>query len=72
MAQTFQAAPFQWGEVNQMWFASAIPSAATDGPFKVGDWIVNTAPTAGGTAVWICTTAGTGATGTFKAVSIAA
>jgi len=47
------------------------PSHAGDGSFDLGDWVINTAPTAGGTLLWVCTGAGTGATATFKAVAIA-
>lgn len=52
---------------NTIGFGSAAP---TVGAHKVGDCIINTAPTAGGTFAWVCTTAGT--PGTFKAVAIAA
>ena len=69
MAQTGQSAPFQWGQINQLWFFSAIPTLASDGPFKVGDWVINSTPTTGGVAVWICTVAGTGATATFKTLT---
>jgi len=48
------------------------PSHAGDGSFGVGDVIWNSAPAAGGTLLWVCTTAGTGATATFKAVAISA
>lgn len=48
------------------------PAAAGDGTFKIGDLIWNTAPAAGGTLVWVVTTAGTGATAVFKAVAVAA
>lgn len=49
------------------------PSHAGDGDFRVGDWIINTVPTAGGAgvAMWICTTAGNGATATFTALTLA-
>lgn len=69
MAQPGQSSPMQWGEVNQLWFYSSVPSAASDGPFKVGDWIVNTSPSSGGNAFWVVTVAGTGATATFRAVT---
>jgi len=52
--------------------SNAAPSSAGDGYFNVGDWVINTAPAAGGTLLWVCTGAGTGATATFKAVVIAA
>lgn len=48
------------------------PSHAGDGNFNLGDIIWNSAPTAGGTLLWVCTTAGTGATATFKGVAISA
>lgn len=62
------------GGLNMRYFASAVPSAATElGPFVVGDEVVNTAPTAGGTHKWICTTAGAnGSTAVFKPVAIGA
>ncbi len=48
------------------------PSHAGDGDFKVGDWIINTVPTASGVSHWVCTAGGTGATATFNAVATAA
>ena len=62
------------GGLNMRYFSTAAPSASTDiGPYKAGDEVINTAPTAGGTHKWICTTAGaTGAVAVFKAVAIAA
>lgn len=45
-------------------------AAPTTGAHKVGEVIINTAPTAGGTFAWACTTAGT--PGTWKAVALAA
>lgn len=62
------------GGLNMRYFSTAAPSASTDvGPFRVGDEFINTAPTAGGTHKWICTTAGAdGSTAVFKAVVIAA
>lgn len=52
---------------NVVKFAAAAPVSGT---YKVGDIVFNTAPTAGGTFAWSCTTAGT--PGTWKAVSVAA
>jgi hypothetical protein len=69
MAQAAQPAPVQFGEINKMWFYSAVPSLASDGPFAVGDWIINTSPSNGGTAFWVVTAAGTGATATFRTVT---
>jgi hypothetical protein len=63
---------YKWGPFNKRMFGSAPPSLATDGTFTAGDRITNTAPAAGGTAEWICTTSGNGATSVWKAVSIAA
>lgn len=51
---------------------NSAPTQAGDGTFKVMDVIWNTAPAAGGTAFWVCTTAGNGATATFKGVAIGA
>jgi len=47
---------------------TAAPTVATEGPFMVGDIVWNTVPAAGGATYmgWVCTTAGTGATATFK------
>ena len=50
----------------------APPSAAGDGNFVVGDIILNSVPTAGGTFCWVCTTAGPGGTAVFKTVAIGA
>ena len=47
--------------------SNATPATGT---WEVGDEVFNSAPAAGGTHKWICTTAGT--PGTWKAVSIAA
>lgn len=52
---------------NRVSFAAAAP---TTGTAKVGDIVFNTAPTAGGTFAWSCTTAGS--PGTWKAVAVAA
>jgi hypothetical protein len=48
-------------------FGAAEPTTGTG---KVGDTVINTAPSAGGVFAWVCTTAGT--PGTWKAVAIAA
>ncbi len=48
------------------------PSHAGDGNFVVGDWIINTVPTAAGVSHWVCTAGGTGATAVFNACVIAA
>lgn len=64
-----------FGPSGPTWYLSTDnnpPSHAGDGNFNVGDRIINIAPAAGGTAEWICTAAGTGATATFKAVAISA
>ncbi len=64
-----------WGPstlgLRQYW-GTAAPSAATDiGPYSVGDIVWNTAPTAGGTLCWVCTTAGaTGAVAVFTALTL--
>lgn len=52
---------------NQISFAAAAPTVGT---YKIGDVVINTTPTAGGAALWVCTTAGT--PGTWKAVNCAA
>jgi len=52
---------------NRISFGSAAP---TTGTAKVGDIVINTAPTAAGTFAWACTTAGS--PGTWKAVALAA
>lgn len=49
------------GIANKVVWGSAAP---TSGPFLVGDIVYNTAPTAGGTIGWVCTTAGS--PGTWK------
>ena len=51
---------------------NAPPSNAGDGTFEVGDWVINGAPTAGGTSHWICTVRGAGNVATFKAVALGA
>lgn len=48
-------------EGKRIQFGSAAP---TTGAWKVGDTVYNTAPAAGGTMGWVCTTAGT--PGTWK------
>jgi hypothetical protein len=73
MAFAIQPQVIQWGPVGaKMLFGSATPTLASEGPYAVGDIIVNTAPTAGGTFAWVCTTAGTGAVAVFKAIAVAA
>ena len=49
-------------------YGTAYPTAGT---YKVGDTVINTVPTAGGTYAWVCTTAGTTG-GTWKAIAVAA
>lgn len=51
---------------NSITFGASVP---TTGTHKVGDVVINTAPTAGGVFAWACTTAGT--PGVWKAVSLA-
>jgi hypothetical protein len=51
---------------------NAVPSAAGDGEFEVGDVILNGAPQGSGVGIWICTARGTGATATFKALTLGA
>ena len=71
MAFTIQPNVFEWGPLGgKMLFGSAAPTLAAEGPYNVMDVIVNTVPTAGGTFAWVCTSAGTGATATFKTVVI--
>jgi hypothetical protein len=41
----------------------------TTGSWNVGDLVINTAPTSGGTWAWVCTTAGTTG-GTWKTISV--
>jgi hypothetical protein len=62
----------QWGPFNKRLWGTAPPTLATEGPYAVGDVIVNTAPTAGGTYCWVCTTAGQGNVAVFKAIAVAA
>ena len=52
--------------------AGAPPSAAGDGVYELGDWIINRAPAAGGAGIshWICTTAGVGGTAVFTSVTL--
>lgn len=47
-----------------VWYATAAP---TTGPWSRGNIVWNTAPSAGGTPGWVCTTAGT--PGTWKAMA---
>lgn len=56
-------------EGPSIYSGSAYPTAAGQGTYNVGDWIVNTAPTAGGTAAWVCTAAGS--PGTWKVIALA-
>lgn len=72
MAQTVQAAPLPWGETNFIWFSTAAPSAASEGPYNKGDWVVITAPTASNPVVYVCVTAGNGATAVFKTLTLGA
>jgi hypothetical protein len=51
-----------------IWFATAIPSLAGEGPFEVGDWVIHTDAAVGEPPAWVCTAAGTGATATFGAM----
>ena len=46
-------------------------AAPTTGTWAVGDTVLNSAPSAGGTFAWVCTTAGTTG-GTWKAIAVAA
>jgi len=62
---------FRMGYMN-IYFATAVPSLAGEGPFEVGDWIILTAPTAAAAPGWVCTARGTGATATFKAMAVLA
>lgn len=57
-----------FGGIYHRYYGTAAPSDANEGPFMVGDEVINTAPAAGGSSYrgWVCTTAGTGATATFK------
>ena len=55
-----------WGTVGPDMYTGL--AAPTSGTYKRGDWCINTAPTSGGTAAWICVTAGT--PGTWKAVAL--
>lgn len=57
------------GPNNRKYYGDAYPTA-TDFTYAVGDILINTAPTAGGTYAWVCTTGG--APGTWKAIAIAA
>lgn len=50
---------------TKLTFGAAAP---TTGTYKLGDIVLNTAPTAGGTFAWSCTAAGT--PGTWKAVAL--
>lgn len=45
-------------------------AAPVSGAYIVGDTVINTVPSAGGTYAWVCTTAGT--PGTWKAIALAA
>jgi len=68
----FQTLVEQWGPFNKRMWGTAAPTLATEGPFSVGDVIINTAPTAGGTYSWVCTTAGSGSTSVWKTVALSA
>ena len=58
------------GNTNFEYYGTAVPSAAGDGYFQVGDRVINTAPATGQPYAWVCTVAGTGATATFKTWSL--
>jgi len=66
----FQPGAFQWGPLNQLWYSTTAPASASEGPFKVGDWVILTNPTASNPVIYVCTVAGTGATATFKTISL--
>ena len=68
----FQANVESWGPFNRLYWGTAHPTVTGEGPFLVGDFMVNTAPTGSGTFGWACTGAGTGATSTWAAVALAA
>ncbi len=76
MAGTTKAPVFQpFGDQGPYVYLSTDanpPSHAGDGPYRLGDWIINSIPAGSGTLLWVVTVAGTGATATFKAVAIAA
>jgi hypothetical protein len=58
------------GTSNAGWRIERHDSAApTTGTWNQGDRVWNTAPTAGGTLGWVCTTGGTGAGAVWKAVT---
>lgn len=63
--------PNQLNSGQTVWFGTAPPTtsdAAAIGPAKVGDIVVNTAPTSGTPPFWVCTAAGTlTAAGTWEA-----
>ena len=40
------------------YYGTRYPTASTDGTFKVGDRVWNTAPSTGAAAFWVCITAG--------------
>lgn len=63
-----QAYSTEFGPFNRMYWGTAAPTLSTDGTYQVGDVVWNTTPTAGGTAAWLCTVAGT--PGTWKAVAL--
>lgn len=76
MAGTIRPPEFHsWGDEGPRIYLSTDgnpPSHAGDGTFRIGDWIINTIPTAAGVAFWVCTTAGAGDVAVFKGVATAA
>jgi hypothetical protein len=59
-----------FGNYTQMKWRGLNTAAPTTGAWNVGDIVYNSAPTAGGTIGWVCTTAGTpGTWKTFGAIS---
>jgi len=61
---------FPWGGRRLIFTdQTSAPSAAGDGNFQAGDWVVTTAPSAGNPPGWVCVTGGPGGTAVFKAMA---
>lgn len=58
------------GNTNTEYYGTAVPSSAGDGNFVVGDRVIITTPATGQPYIYVCTVAGTGASATFKSISL--
>lgn len=63
------ASPYLLPNGSQLWFADAVPSAAGDGSFNLGDLLLMLTTAKGGMGLYRCTLAGTGAVATWQPVA---